>query len=144
CCACSNGHLEIVRYLLDFKQRWINYNFGHEGNGHSSLFIACLQGHEKVVEMLLGEETVDVNKGDSHFGETPLWIASCLGRLGIVKLILASSGRQIDTLKKDKKRRTPAGIAKRRGHGSIVSLLESFERDPQKAREQLRRDLGYS
>jgi ankyrin repeat protein len=124
--ACGSGNANVVRYLLDFNQRAIEYN--NVGlYGWTPFYAACYCEQEEVIEMLLADERIDINKGNS-WGQTPLWFASNEGRLEVVKLILMS-GRQIDTTKKYGGG-TALDAARYGGHHEIVSLIETFQRGP--------------
>jgi hypothetical protein len=157
-CACDAGLADVVRYLLDFNQRTIKYN-SRDKNGHSPLSSASYSGHQGVVEMLMEDERIDVNLTGLD-GCTPLWWASYWGYLEVVKVILASS-RQIDIAKKDRAGRTAVDVARlgptnnpieddetiaafmarEERFKAIELLLVSFEKDPQKVKNQLRIEL---
>ncbi len=97
--ACLMGQSCVVRYLLDFNQRPIDYNAKASTNGRSPFFSASVHNHPEVVEMLLEDERIDMTATDET-GYTPLWSASCLGHLEVVEMML-SSRRNIDISKKD-------------------------------------------
>ena len=63
--------------------------------GATPFYIACQEGHQELVSLLLDDMRVDVNKPQKDQC-IPLWSASHNGHLPIVQLILAS-GREIDT-----------------------------------------------
>lgn len=132
---CRDGHVKVVRYLLDFQHpiKTVKYNVKN-CDGWSPFFAACENGQAKVVEMLLADERIEVET-ENQLQQTPLWIASQEGHLEVVKLLLASN-RPIDVMKRDAKGRTAAEIARERGEEEIASLLESFESDQQKARAE--------
>lgn len=147
---CENGHVEVIRYLLDFKERPIDYNFPDE-NHFTPFMTACFRGERKVVKMLLEDGRIDVNR-PNLFGQNPLWIASREGHLGVVELLLAS-GREIEgeegaadiagaifqgPLESDE-----AFQAKKARGEKIAKLLGWFEKNPQKIRGLLRQALGY-
>jgi ankyrin repeat protein len=139
--ACRYNHVDVVRYLLNFEQRTIDYNFG--GNDRMTPFFwACYCGHEAIVNLLLADERIDVNKADTD-EETPLWYAVQMGNWRTVKLMLAS-GRPIDTRKRaiGNEKTTAAETTTRKGNDDIAALINLFERDPQEARVEIRRAFG--
>lgn len=138
-CACSSGHVAIVRYLRDFTQRPIDYNLPNT-QGSTPFLMACFKGQDKVVELLVADERIDVNQGN-HCGRSPVWFASCNGSLRIVKLLLAS-GRRIETSGRDFEGRTPAEMARKWEHAKIATLLENYEKDQGKVRAELRKELA--
>ena len=69
--ACRNGHLDIVLKLLDKK---VNTNVNKcRDSGASPLYIACQNGHDKIVKILLTHGAV-INKSSDN-DSTPLQIA---------------------------------------------------------------------
>jgi ankyrin repeat protein len=138
--ACDSGRMEIVRYLLDFKERTIDLNLKTD-LGTTPFSHACHCDQKEIVEVLLGDERIDLNATNNN-ESTPLWRVSFAGNLGVVKMLLAS-GRQIDTTKRNTYEGTAAEIAKKRGHDDISLLLESFEKDPKGIRHTLRVELRY-
>ena len=56
--------------------------------GYYPLFTAADNGREGIVEVLLGMEGVDVNRGDPDDGTTPLFMACQQGHEGVVRLLL--------------------------------------------------------
>ena len=57
--------------------------------GETALYIACKEGHEAVVEMLL-DANADINKANKR-GQTPLFIASRYGQIEVVKILLMNN-----------------------------------------------------
>jgi ankyrin repeat protein len=143
--ACRSDRVDLIRYMLDFKERPTDYNRATD-SGHVPFAITCALDREESAKMLLGDMRIDINKANED-GRTPLWWASCRGRLHIIQLILAS-GRHIDTLKADADGYTAVGIAEWYSdalpHRSIIiALLNSFEKNPEETRFRLRVALGY-
>ncbi|KXH34120.1 hypothetical protein CSIM01_07122 [Colletotrichum simmondsii] len=83
--ASFNGHVEIVRLLLD-RNADINAQNGAYGN---ALQTACYRGQLDIVQLLL-ERNADVNVEGGEFG-TALQAASYNGRVDIVRLLLESN-----------------------------------------------------
>lgn len=159
--ACSMKHHQIVRYLLDFKARPIDYNISSNA-GWTPVSVSCYKGNEKVIEILFSDARIEVDKADKE-ERTPLWWASNRGKVGVVKVILAS-GREVDTQKEDRNERISAAkiarsegtrcwhyegetresfLERKKGFGLIADLLEAFEKDPVTVQAQLRSELGF-
>jgi hypothetical protein len=77
-------------------------------------------GHEKVVELLLGKDGVDVNKTD-NYGVAPLFIASRKGHQNVVKLLLEKADVKVNEPNFDGK--TPLMVA---AHGIVRNLLWNY------------------
>lgn len=156
--ACSNGHVDVVRYLLEFRERTIDFNLPR-GDGVTPFSIACQNAHQKVVELLLANRGIDVNKED-NYQRTPLsWVVT-KSHVEMAKVLLASR-REIEFFWGDQNwRRTAVEFAKRRadprdvrillGRKSqmvsslpMVTLMDSYAKDPHEVKTQLRRQLGY-
>jgi len=123
--------------------------------------MACQQGHNEVVSLLLADTRIDINTPERDQC-SPLWMASQSGRFAVVQLILAS-GREIETQTKsiagsdDWNYKTAAEIGRfqeirlqdgneseeeyfkcQRNDPIIADLLDSFDLDPTTTRQQLR------
>lgn len=123
--ACFNGHLEIVKALLQHPLIDVNLPMKLLA---TPLYLACQGNRKEIVEVLVNDPRVDVNlardEGATPFfitcqrghvesfeilltnrlvnvhqgmnhGITPLWIASCEGNLHIVKRLLLC-GKSVD------------------------------------------------
>ncbi len=80
--ASRNGHLNLVKYLLD---KGLKTNEADKG-GRSPLWIAACNGHVGVIKALI-ERKADIE----HVGynsQRPLHIAANKGKLDVVKLLL--------------------------------------------------------
>ena len=139
----------------------VDVNWIGPEKGDTALHRACRFGHLQIVETLLKLAMVDVNAKNTN-RLTPLWIASQIGHLTVVQLILAS-GREIDTQATALsgfapwREKTAAGIARFQGIRSlaqgesdrnyarrkrncplIAELIDSFDVDPATTHQQLR------
>lgn len=56
---------------------------------HTALTSACALGHDKIVQLLLAREYINVNTTDYRRGRTALMWACENGHEGVVKLLLA-------------------------------------------------------
>jgi len=63
------------------------------------------------------------------------------GKTEVVKYLLESE-REIDINKKDNDGKTGLDYAKEKGNTDIVKLIESFQKNPNETRAQLRREFG--
>lgn len=152
--ASYKGHTEIVRLLLDHgadrsaaHHEWTPLMYASwrdhpdvaqlllekgasplEGatQGRSALSIAIKKGHNKVLELLVAnfaEDSPAINE------LTPILIASKLGRIDAVKILLESA--RIRPEATDKLGRTALFMAARFGHPAVVQILLSDGRiDP--------------
>ena len=123
--AAHAGNVEVVRWVLARAAHWrenpllscdIVNNLGVFGttgphpNSHTALSLAALEGHEDVVEVLLAEDTIDVNRGPIP----PLLVAAGRGRAGIVAKLM-EAGADVD--------RTSAGL------GPVTALFAALHRN---------------
>ena len=87
---------------------------------------ACGKGDTEEVERLI-RAGVDVNKVDSDYGYTPLYLAAERGHIDIVKLLI-NNGANISEKSSDGE--TPLYWVAREGYVDIVKLLLSAGADP--------------
>ena len=112
--AAQNGHVEVVRLLLD---RGADITAAGSG-GETPLYCASWYGHIEVVRLLL-DRGADITAADSD-GWTPLSCASWYGHIEIVRLLL-DRGADITAANSDGW--TPLYCASRNGHIEVVRLL---------------------
>jgi len=135
--ACRNGSFEIVKHLA--KEKRVDVNRA-EDFGVTPFWMACSWGQNKTVKHLLLDERIDPNR-QCIKGESPLWIACRGGYLQTVKILLAST-QKIETTHSSKElKTTPAEQARRSKQKHIAELVEEYQRDPEKLRYRLRREL---
>jgi len=101
------------------RRKYVNPN-KQDGGRRTPLFWAAGNGHERVVELLLGLEGIipDV-PGDC--GQTPLSCAARNGHDGVVKLLLEREDVRPD--RPDNRGQTPLRHAAKNGHDKVVKLL---------------------
>jgi len=83
-CASFFGIVEVVAFLVEVEACDINQL---DLAGATPLMWAARNGHEGVVEILLGRDDVEPDKPD-NYGQAPLLQAARNGHEGVVKLLL--------------------------------------------------------
>lgn len=119
----SNGAVDAFKFLFSIdeldKRSLAN-------TGKNALHLACLNGHDKIVEFLLNEpngfDVFDVNEGD-NYGETPLHLASTNRHKNVVSLLLNVKGIVVN--KKNLKGETPLDLARERNENPVIEILEN-------------------
>jgi len=116
-CASFFGIVEVVAGLIEMGCCDINEA---DFSGCGPLTWAAGNGHEGVVEILLGREDVAPDKPDDD-GQTPLSHAAWNGHSGVVKILL---GREdVDPDKPDNNGQTPLSFAAGSGHEGVAKIL---------------------
>jgi len=110
------GIVEIVVGLMEVEGCDINQE---DCIGNTPLGWAACNGHEGVVEILLGEDHISADKPDMD-GQTPLCCAAQHGHEGVVKMLLR---RDINPNKPDIDGQTPLCCATQSGHEGVVKML---------------------
>jgi Ankyrin repeats (3 copies) len=91
--ACEEGHLMVVRELIDSNVNVNAVNVNAEGDlGYSPLMEAIKKGHTLVLQMLIAHGA-DVNQTRGRNGDSSLIIASRVGSLEAVRALLGSGAR---------------------------------------------------
>ncbi len=118
--ACLNGHIEIVKKLLDKNNNVINFV---NNERETPLHLASKNGHTEIVDLLIknGAITDEGNK----YGYTPLHWASQNGNIDIVKALLANGADP--TIVDTKDNYTPLHVVSFKGYTEIVrELLQNY------------------
>lgn len=112
-CASANGHLEIVRLLLE---NGANVN---APDRHTALGLAVKHGYREIVHLLL-ENGADTNVIQDYGSGTVLQLASCRGDIEIVHFLL-EKGADVNTT--SNRKYSTLQQASRDGYHAIVRLL---------------------
>jgi len=135
-CASFFGIVELVACLLEVETCDINQE---DPTGNTPLVWAAQNGHEGVVEILLGRDDIDPDKPGA-WEQTPLSYASWNGHEGVVKILLRR--KDIDPNKIDWDGETPLSYASKSEHGGVVKvLLERDDVDPNRLNPEGRTPL---
>ena len=123
--ACQNGHVDLVRLLLDKGAEVDRAASGRWNEGQTPLYVACWKGHVDAARLLLdkGAEVDRAIKWADKCVVTPLHIACEKGHVDVVRLLL-DKGAAVDRVDRaDKYGVTPLYIACDDGHVDVVRLL---------------------
>ncbi|XRB11579.1 hypothetical protein RI054_03g14120 [Pseudoscourfieldia marina] len=113
--ACLNGHIDVVRYLVDEKNAAVNM----PPNRHTPLRGAGNYGHLEVVQFLLNRGA-DPNV-PSMGGRTPIMGAAMNGYMDVLEALLEHGA---DKSAKNDGGETALDLAKLKGHDAVVARLE--------------------
>jgi ankyrin repeat protein len=122
--ACADGHIEIVRLLVqdgaDKGQKM--------AAGFTPLNVACQNGHMEIAQLLL-EAGADKNQAATD-GSTALLVACQHGHIEVVRLLVEAGA---DKEKAATSGFTPLYAASQNGHVEVVRLLMEAGADKEKA-----------
>jgi ankyrin repeat protein len=122
-CAALEGHLACVETLLRAKVRVVDNLASNEA---TALHSAAAGGHVNCIEALLRAKVrLDATTTD---GDTALHIAACFSKSDTVKRLLAAGAR---TAIRNKAGQTALDVARKKGHISVIALLEAAEKAAQ-------------
>jgi ankyrin repeat protein len=116
--ASQNGHVEIVRILLDHEA---DVDITRKGDDTTSLSVAAKTGHANVVKQLL-MAGADVDAAD-RYGSTPLFFASRAGHVETVKVLMEHKADVNVEASFLGKQFTPLGVAEYLSYDEVVKVL---------------------
>jgi len=116
--ASSFNHVETVKLLLQCAG--LKVQMATKKKKECPLFVACKHGHAAVVECLVADSRINVNKED-HMGKSPLIIACEGGHLEVVERLLNHPDHLING--RDKNDRTPLFSVCHNRHSHVLDLL---------------------
>ena len=116
-CASFFGIVEIVACLVEMESCDVNQK---DCIGNTPLLLAAKNGHNGVVEILLGRDDIGPDKPDM-LGRTPLWLAARNGHEEMVKMLLGRG--DVDPDNGGYLRQTPLCHTAANGHEGIVKIL---------------------
>jgi hypothetical protein len=117
-----HGNHEAVEGALAARADLNGYN-RHEGmvDAFTLLILACFNGHEDAVDLLLGQDGVQVNKGSRHQNWTPLYVAAMRGNSLIVRKLIDLAHADVHAKTEDHQSAMLAAITF--GHTEITQQL---------------------
>ncbi|XP_067661682.1 ankyrin repeat domain-containing protein 50-like [Haliotis asinina] len=114
--ACSEGHVDVVKYILSKDIVDIN----SEGyKRRTPMMLAAMVGHKEVVDLLV-KNGADLTFSDID-GHNILYCSSATGQLEVVKYIISLNTVDINSAGHFK--RTSVMVAARGGHKEVVEFL---------------------
>ena len=129
----------IVVCLVEVESCSINQK---DSMGATPLAWAAGNGHEAVVELLLGRADINPDKPGGD-GRTPLVLAACGGHQGVVEMLLGRD--DVNPNKLDGSGETPLGWAAYKGREGVVKiLLGRDDIDPMRPGEDGVTPLGWA
>ena len=117
--AAENGERDMAEVLLG---KGAGINKGTTRVGATPLYVACWQGHEGVVRLLLAHAATDVNQATTDNGITPLNMTCQFGHEEVVQLLLTHAATDVDQARRNDGL-TPLFVACQKGHKNVVLLL---------------------
>ena len=115
--ACCEGHLHVVRYLLEN----LNWSISQD-NKAVILFFTCLVGHMDIVTYLITEADYDPSCTSTH-GLSCLHAACWGGHLDMVKYLVETHHCECEPLYPDEVKMTPLHLAAANGRLQVVTYF---------------------
>jgi len=126
--------LDKVKALYEDKSKKIDVNYYYSSLwiNYSALYLAAQNGHQTVVDYLLGIEDIDIAKTTSD-GSTALHVALLKGHTDIARSLIETAkkrGKSIVDIQRTSDKTTALFIAAQEGHLGIAQLLVDAKADP--------------
>ncbi|KAJ5428038.1 hypothetical protein N7445_009492 [Penicillium cf. griseofulvum] len=115
------GHVDIVRYLVQYFGEKLDPNADGQRYGRGAFSIAASAERADVVRFLLGWEVTDPNLQTYWKRQTPLFVAAENGHEEIVDLLVGCERVGLEIA--DMHGTTPLGVATEKNHEGIVRRL---------------------
>jgi hypothetical protein len=115
-----HGNLAAVEQALGAATDLNAHTEGDLGDTFTLLTLACFNGHEDAVDLLLSQDDVQVNKGSRRLNWTPLYMAAMRGHSTIVERLIMG-GANVHTWTEDEQ--SALMVATIYGHTQIVQQL---------------------
>ncbi|KAJ7977058.1 Ankyrin repeat family protein [Quillaja saponaria] len=125
--AAEKGHLDVVKELLPYTSK--ESIMLKNRSGFDPLHIACSQGHQAIVQVLLDHDP-GLSKTFGQSNATPLMSAATKGHATVVNELLSKDSSLLEISRSNGK--NALHLAARQGHVDIVKTL--LEKDQQLAR----------
>lgn len=151
---CQGDRVDMLSVLLGHPDIDLNLR---DAEGCSAFFVACSEGSTACARKLLEDKRVEITL-PSHDSSTPLQQAASLGHVDIIRWWIAS-GRDLelgggggevdgrsshkDALKAAREVEYWHSDLKRERKAEVVRLLERFQENPGRTREEVRGGLGF-
>jgi len=119
--AVEENNCPLVRNLLE---RGANINFTDEETRESALIRACRLNHVEMVEVLLANESINVNAADVK-GETAMMWAARNNHIIIAEMLLRDGRVSLDALNRNYE--SALSLAYNLGHEAIVESIRAFK-----------------
>jgi ankyrin repeat domain-containing protein 50 len=118
---CSSLGLDgAAKQLLDRGD--VDVTLVHADTGMTALMWAVQEGHESMVELLLGQDGVRADDKDAFWGRTPIWWAAAEGHEPVLRLLLRQPTADLDAAD-TKYGRSPLSWAASLGREAVVRQL---------------------
>jgi len=118
--AAIRGHPDITQAVVDMKADMEAETVYYGRPGHRPLSIACNEGNEKIVRLLL--ECRANMEARTSTGAAPLHVAAWTGHAQAAAALLTGKA-EVNITTQDMFQRTPLSLALMNGHSTMVGLL---------------------
>ena len=140
--AAALGRVDVVRSLLKAGADIEAKVEAGRIRGSTPLYLAALNNHPKVVEVLLAHNAIISHVNDD--GWTPLGAAASKGHIKVVKALLKAGADPFERLENANRARgkSPKEIAEARGHKDVVAAMTRADRAANPRRDSSEKNWG--